>query len=244
MKYSLSILRLFVGIVTVVSGVASRGGDRTSPSDKLLLVTAAAEVRLSGTSTLGRWTCHGTELRAVAEIAENVETWEKIVHAILRDRPLPLPAPRLDIRARFTVDTLKCGSARMKRDLLEAVRSDKYPDVFYSVTALQNPRRRGEDGHGARMYETEVAGDLTLAGITRATTHKAHVRIRDPHTFEVEGLIALTMGDFGIDPPVALLGLLRAHEAFSVSYRIRARLDETGAATYRPDPVELAEAEP
>ncbi len=207
------------------------------PRDNMRLVAESAEVRLSGDSNLWRWSCSASALQAFLEIDLDDETWHETVRAILEDRPHPPHLPQPVIRARFAIAALECGSARMERDLRDATRAADHPEVIYALTHVDQTWRGPEEENGTAVYGAETVGSLTLAGRTRPTQHDAYVRIHDDgNTFEVEGVLALNMKDFGIEPPVALLGLLRAREDIQVWYRLVAHgPDEPAPSTSLPE---------
>lgn len=114
----------------------------------------------------------------------------------------------------------------MERDLQRAVRSEDFPVISYWFTGVDGEIERLK-GEGPPVFEMEIRGILVLADQPREVTHTARVRILDVDTFEVSGRLPLKMTDFKIDPPGALLGLVRAHDDFEVSYRfvIRPKVD-------------------
>ncbi len=227
MKQALAIRVALAGF-GLCAGTAAIGTPGASPADPLRLVAESAHVRLSGDATLRRWACTGTNVHAVAVIPLDDGAWAATFEAGLPESLLDLDVPRPAIRARLAIESLRCSSPRMKRDLLEAVRAADHPHVEYVVTGVRDSRRLPDDEDGAPGYDIELVGNLTLAGRPRSTVHTARVRIRDPYTFEIEGIIEMRMSDFGIDPPVALLGLIRVHDDFRVTYGIRTHRESSG----------------
>lgn len=66
--------------------------------------------------------------------------------------------------------------------------------------------------------ELEVAGTITVAGVARnVRTRVVGDRLADGH-FRAAGAITLSMSEFDIDPPTALLGLVRTRDRINVRF--------------------------
>lgn len=198
------------------------------------LIPAEAELVMSGKSTLHRWSCRSDQLDGEMVFEGDKADWLDLLNTIRRDDPAAEnspPAPR--VVAAFRPESLACANPRMRRDLLDAVRIENHPEVHYEVTGLESPLRPCESD--PEVQRASIRGRLSLAGKTRELAHEARIRFRDDFAIEVEGEIHLNMLDFNIDPPVAMLGLLRAHEDVSIAYRLVTRLapDATEAAVAR-----------
>lgn len=71
------------------------------------------------------------------------------------------------------------------------------------------------------LYHAGISGDLSMAGRTRRIEVKASVRRLSRTRFQVRAELPLRMTDFGIVPPTALFGAIRARDDLTVSFDLR-----------------------
>lgn len=111
------------------------------------------------------------------------------------------------------VAALDCGKRRMNEDLYAALRAEAHPEIRFRLTGvvLEAPME-GAD------YRLRVSGRLALAGAERSVSLPVQARRRTDGTYRASGALAIRMTDFGIDPPTAVLGLVRAHDRITVRF--------------------------
>ncbi|MDX1530249.1 MAG: YceI family protein [Rhodothermales bacterium] len=149
---------------------------------------------IDGTSTVDDFTCEATAVAGYAEVRQ-----AGTGHAV---------------RAEVVVPTrdFDCGRSAMNRDFYDALRADHHPTIRFQLD------RAEVVGEAAGAVRDHAAGTLTLAGATRPVTLDAEgerladgrVRVRGRHPF--------AMTAFGVEPPTALLGLVRAHDRVVVRF--------------------------
>jgi hypothetical protein len=119
----------------------------------------------------------------------------------------------------INVDSFDCGRSRMNRDLRNALKSDQFPDItflFESAELLGVP----EDGEGS--LEIEVSGKLTVAGETRDITFITKAYYLNDKQVRAVGNTTVRMSDFNVEPPTALMGMIRADEELTVHFDLTA----------------------
>jgi polyisoprenoid-binding protein YceI len=131
------------------------------------------------------------------------------------------PAASLSI----PVETFDCGKRAMNRDLYAALNSAAFPDIEFEL-------RRAEviselEGAG-EAYELRATGHLRIAGSEREVILDLTVVALGNNRFRARGKAPLLMTDFGIEPPTALLGLVRARDRIVVHFDLIAALPRTG----------------
>jgi polyisoprenoid-binding protein YceI len=164
------------------------------PVANLYQVGAGSEIWLEGRSTVDRFTCHATDFDGSAEIRGE---------ATVRVN-LAIPVKDLD-----------CGRRRMNSDLQDALQADKHPEIRFSLIDVK-PEKEVEPG----LHRLRVTGTLTMAGAQRRITFIATGRQDGSGRLAGTGSVDLKMTDFGIDPPSALLGLVRAHDDIRVRFNL------------------------
>lgn len=220
-------LNLILVQVLFVSGHIVQADTPQSLSGyRVLLPEEPIDLRLSGTSTLHRWECKATQVQAALLTNISRKDLTKKVNSYLEGKvPEAVSGGEMHVWLEVMPSKLECGNSRMHRDLNRAVKSDEYPEIRYWFTGIKHPPQIIEED-GALGLAVEVIGNLFLAGVTREVTHTAVIQLAEWNVIEASGNLHLDMRDFDIEPPTALLGLIRAHAELKVSYRIRLSLDE------------------
>lgn len=187
-----------------------------------LPVADGSHIVLSGTTNVGSWTCNGDrvegELRVDATTAE-IEEW------LSRLQTLPygpvtletigtLPVPRFSFV--IPIETLACGNRAMERDLRNALRHHEHPEIVFRLVDLHSATSRRESNQ--RVYTVDLVGELSLAGVTRRKSMTLDVRRANSGRIVATGALDLSMTEFSVNPPVALLGLVRARDDLSASF--------------------------
>lgn len=160
----------------------------------------------------------------------NVNTFECMAQEYIAEAILPeipdqqteeeqLPDVNIEDNVTITVgikvDGFECGRSRMNKDLKEALNSDEFPEITFTLknaTALTIPENI-EDG-----FELEVEGSLTVAGVTREIKFQSQGYYMDDGRIRAIGNKSIKMSDFNVEPPTALLGLVKAEDELNVRF--------------------------
>jgi polyisoprenoid-binding protein YceI len=124
-----------------------------------------------------------------------------------------------DLEAVVPVRELKSGDAGLDKNLYAAIKADKFPTIRFSADTGDMDVATG----GAA--EARVAGTLTIAGVKKPVTLTAAGKLSDG-TLRLKGSKALLMSDFGIQPPVLMLGAIKCTDAITVHYDLIARVKD------------------
>lgn len=214
-------------VLSIGYSVGALAQEFRSDSDFLVLKPRDdAEVHLSGTSTLHQWDCKARELQGALLTNVSYSALGETVTAYLDGRVPNRPdGGEMHIWLEVRPENLDCDNRRMHRDLNRAVKADTYPQIEYWFTGIEGTPEM-VDSEGAPALRIRVFGELSLAGETRELAHDATIRLLDRGVLEASGELELHMADFGIEPPTALLGLIRAHPEFTVRYRLEIPLED------------------
>lgn len=201
---------------------------RTDIKSILLVLIALG---LSGGELFSQSTFRAHEnSRLWIEGRSNVNTFECMAQEYIAEAILPeiqnqqideaeLPEVNIEDNVTITVgikvDGFECGRSRMNRDLKEALNSDEFPEITFTLrnaTALTIPENI-EDG-----FELEVEGSLTVAGVTREITFQSQGYYMSDGRIRAIGSKSIKMSDFNVEPPTALLGLVKAEDELNVRF--------------------------
>lgn len=119
------------------------------------------------------------------------------------------------LEVRIQADGFECGRRRMNRDLQQALKSDRHPEIIFqyeSAEILERPAAHG------KPYLLFVEGTLTAAGETREIGFEAKGYYLEDSRMRATGHSDIRMTDFNIEPPTALLGLVQAEDELTVHF--------------------------
>lgn len=173
--------------------------------DRAMTVRPESRVVLEGSSNVVDWACRTNAFEATIAVDSGFDPASLI--------GLAKPISRVTVR--IPVRTLKCGHDRMNRDMYRSLRASQFPDIRY-VLASYTVKGRAAD---SSKFTLLTVGDITVAGVTK--------RVEVPITAERwqggakgSGVVRLRMTDFGVRPPVALLGAIRTRNEVEVLFEV------------------------
>jgi polyisoprenoid-binding protein YceI len=111
-----------------------------------------------------------------------------------------------------------CGKSRMNQDLYDALKAEAHPQIRFRLSKAELAAPATDTG--AYPLPLHVTGKLTIAGAERPVTLAVQGQQQPNGTYRATGSLPLLMSDFGIDPPTALLGLIKAHDKITVRFNL------------------------
>lgn len=109
---------------------------------------------------------------------------------------------------------LETGSLTSEHNLMnkkayEALKQKSYPKIEARLLLVEGDQHAGK----AKMA-------LTIAGKTKQVTDDFKVSTAVNGKMEISGVMDLKMSDFGVEPPVALMGTIKTGDEIKVEYRL------------------------
>lgn len=182
-----------------------------------ITVRNGSTLRIDGTSSVNAFTCIAETVDGHGRLAT---TPARLASTSVRESQAELNVP---------VHALDCGKKRMNKDLYEAIEASEHPMIRYRLDEADLLERVGED-----TYRLRTRGQLSLAGEERPIEMTVVGKRIGDGQYTVQGSKSLLMSDFGIDPPSALLGLIKAHDRIEVHFDLVAECMANIAANYTP----------
>lgn len=161
-----------------------------------------SKIVVEGTSSLHDWDMNLTKMSGRAEI-------------MLEEL---LPDNFSDIYFEARGSDLISHSKIMDKKAHDALLSDKYPNISFKMTAVQNIEAQDES------FEADISGVLSVAGKSRNVVLRVIVAYYDNASIEATGNIKMKMTDFGITPPTAILGTLKTGDEITVKFDLKFRV--------------------
>jgi len=162
-------------------------------------------IKITGTSTLHAWTMEGGTINGGIEMAPEIAAEPANIGSWKSDKPL--------VSVTIPVSTLKSDHDRMTNIMRDAMKASKYPDIKYELIEAAPA-----DGSSAN-FTVKTKGKLTISGVTRDVEMDVTATRDAENHFVLTGEAPIRMTDFGIAPPVTMLGALKTGDQVKVAFR-------------------------
>jgi polyisoprenoid-binding protein YceI len=189
-KISLAMLAL-VGTTAAAQGTA------------LVPVSPDSKLWIEGTSTIHDWTCKATSIDAAIE-----------VDAAAVQLAVSPPKMLKKVLVKVPVKSLKCGHGGMDDNMYKALKADSDPQISYILASFEPANEE------ATEFMLKTVGTLKIAGTeNRLAMDVSAVRLPDG-TLKATGTVPIKMTDFGIKPPTAIFGRIKAGDNVKVKFEL------------------------
>lgn len=160
---------------------------------------------IEGRSNVNQFECNASRYDGDARIYENTEN---------------ISDERATIKLEIDVKGFDCGRSRMNRDLQSALKADYFPKITFHFGEVTNLT---EVANTENALQLEVRGTLTVAGVTREITFKMLGYFLDNGRLRAMGSKEIKMTDYNVEPPTAMLGLVKAENELTVHFDLIAK---------------------
>ncbi len=212
-------------ISLLLSGSVLHGADQTR-----LTAGSGSTVVLEGSSNVADWRCRATSIDAHMIIATSADHINEVIDRI-EDGNIGVwmanpsrgrfPEPAFDLN--IPVSTFRCGNRVMDSDMSRALKADRHRKVEFSFREMRGGVHHDLD---TGLYRATISGDLTLAGVTRTIDVGVSAERLTRSTFRIRATLPLQMTDFGVTPPTALFGAIRARNNLTVRFDLTLAIAE------------------
>jgi polyisoprenoid-binding protein YceI len=162
---------------------------------------------------------HGQDLLISVTGTSSLHDWEMKSRKAISEALITINKDMVTIASlSFTmpVETLKSGHNTMDKNTYKAIDTKKNPNIMFvlaSVTSITPT--------GAHTYLFKGTGKLTIAGTTKLTDIQATLKYNPADkSFTCTGSKKIKMTEYGVKPPVAMLGTIKTGNEVSINYNI------------------------
>jgi YceI-like domain. len=173
-----------------------------------LQLRPGSELSFEGTSTLHAFHCKTTKMEATVQVDPTY------AEARLSQLMRPLKTAEIVI----PVKSITCGSKGLEENMYKALRADKYPEIRYELSTYQIPPGTATDDG----FTFQATGKVAVAGRQKTIEMLIRADRQRDGSATAAGTQNLLMTDFGIKPPVFMLGMLRTGNKVVVSFKLKA----------------------
>ena len=148
---------------------------------------------VSGTSTVRGWTC---SVRGTAEVTPGSSAPAPGFADGVQSATLTVP-----------VADFECPDEEMTEHLLDAMKPAEFAEITFRLASYE------PSGGGA-----QASGDLTIQAVTMPVSFPISLS-SSAAGVEIAGELRLDMTEYGVEPPVVLLGLLRVRPDIRIEFQ-------------------------
>lgn len=170
-----------------------------------MTVKPDSRVTLAGSSNVHDWACNSAAFNATIELDS---AYTKPFTTVAK--------PIAKVVVTIPAKSLKCGKGKMDDNMYKALRAEEFPDIRYALESYDVNKELTT----ADAFVAMTTGELTVAGTIRKVEIPITAVRVEGGGMKGEGAIKLLMTDFGIKPPVALLGTLRTKNEIEVRFQV------------------------
>jgi hypothetical protein len=169
-------------------------------------ISKQSKVWIEGSSTVNEFTCLTYNVQGVG-ILDSVNSTISVIGA----------PTQVSCKAEFevTVKSMDCGNRTMNNDMYDALKSEEYRFISYELKQV-----RIMNTLPGNTLEAMTQGILTVAGRQQSIQMRVKLKPIGGGKYNIEGKKEVTMTSFGVKPPTAMLGLIKAHDKLTFHFDI------------------------
>ena len=191
--------------IALAATAAPHASERAASAAPLTLV--AARVSLDGTSNIHAYTASTKSVRLSAVDVDGTPEGD-LLDCVLK------PGSLKGLEVVIPAASLSSPKDGLDKNMHKALKVDQHAEIRFRLRSLV------ADG-----ADYKAVGVLTIAGVEKETTLDLQVR-RKGATLAITGTTSLLMTDYGIQPPKAMMGMLKTDPKVQIRIEL-----ELGAAT-------------
>jgi len=115
------------------------------------------------------------------------------------------------------VKSLDSGNEKRNNDMYEAINAEEFPFIHYELISGEVVKHPDIN---LDWFYVQTKGELSIAGKTNTIEMNIQMRQLPDGRFNVKGSKSILMTDYGIKPPTAFLGLIKADDRLEVHFNI------------------------
>ncbi|MEX1211239.1 MAG: YceI family protein [Balneolaceae bacterium] len=162
-----------------------------------------SELSVEGTSNVRDWDGVANELSGTLLLSEPVSSLEELQATDLQSLTLEIP-----------VEGLENNNGKLTSNMHKYLKGNDHPVISFKLTGVDSLVVNGSTA------ELTSRGEVTVAGVTLPVMISNEMSLESEGTLLVNGVQDLKMTDFGIDPPTAMFGAIRAVDDVQIHYTL------------------------
>lgn len=162
---------------------------------------------IEGKSNINKFACHCTQNFPTSKIQYNSTPTQGTAHFNKTEM-------------KITTDELDCGKKAINKDLRKTLKADEHPNIVLELCSLQFMEAAPDD----EWQKVKAETFLTIAGTTRTMNMMVKAKQLGQNKFKIKSSEELKLTDFGIEPPTALLGLVKVKDEMTLHLDLEVKI--------------------
>ncbi len=200
--------RSYITILSVFLMMFLSGGSLYA--QQMVVHTEQSNLWIEGRSNVNSFSCDANQYDVNSQ---------RLSHAIETENQ---DTDRLKVEINILVKGFDCGRSRMNRDLYDALKAEQYDFIHFEYQSTEGVEYEEETD----IYRITVNGVLTVAGESNTIQFTMNGFIMDSGYIRAKGETDIAMTDYNVDPPTAMLGLVKVNDKLTVHFDLTAAIIE------------------
>ncbi len=173
---------------------------------RTLHAESSSQMEILGDSNLKKWSADVTEVQMDLVVSDELTDWMALSPKDFVSLALTIPVKGID-----------SDSRGLTKNIHKYLNKKSYPEIRYTLENVTSVEI-AEDGSGS----IEAAGTVFVSGVSLDVMMSVGLQITEGELV-FSGAQELLMTDFGIEPPTALMGTIRADDTIVVTHDVRVK---------------------
>ncbi len=174
-------------------------------------IKTSSLLTVNGTTNVNSFSCISLEKFASNNLSYKIEPGTPFIH--FENTSLKIKIKQLD-----------CGKKPINKDLHKTLQANKYPNIVIKLNEISN-LECDDLGECNSWVDFEANTDITIGCQTQSTRIPIQVKMLDENSFRIIGGSYLQLCDFEIEPPTALLGLIKVEDKIEIDFDLFVELE-------------------
>jgi polyisoprenoid-binding protein YceI len=165
-------------------------------------IDAGSKLTLEGSSNVNKFTCACNDQFPQSTL--RFELFEEGKSAKFSNAMLTLRTKSLD-----------CGNAQMNKDMYKTLRADQHPHIKIELTRTQ--LLEASTLSTSEWTPLKATSALTISGVKKPVVFEVKAKKVGKDRIRLTASREVLMSDYGIEPPTAMLGLIKVNNAIRLN---------------------------
>lgn len=175
---------------------------RFESGETAFYIDAGSSLSIAGSSNVNKFKCNCLEQFSKTSIRFEEQEGGKA---------LRFTNAGLSLRSK----SLDCGNQQMNKDMYKTLRADQHPSIRIELTRAQ--LLDADIPVGSDWTPLKATSHLTIAGVTKPVVFDVKAKRIAPDRIRLTTSKEVLMTDFGMEPPTAMLGLVKVNNTIRIN---------------------------
>lgn len=190
--------------ITIILSLIFSGISIAQNNDTITLsLEQGYEMKIDGSANVRDWDAEVTRINATVEM-KKFDTSD--LSSLTADH-----FKKLELR--IPVEDIDSDSRRLTRNLQDYLKIDDHPTITFKLNGVESVELNGNTA------KIKAKGVVNAAGQDKTVEMNVNAKVNG-NKVTFEGVQDLKMTDFGIDPPTAVMGTVRARDEIQIIYSL------------------------